>query len=88
MSYTSLWRYSVPILAGILAAFNAPGALAQGAYPDHPIRMILPFWAGGGTDVVGRIIWTGPLVVAIPSAERSSPRLVHGMSCTSPGGPS
>ena len=56
MSNTSLRRCAVAILAGILAAFNATGTLAQGTYPDHPIRMILPFSSGGGTDAVGRII--------------------------------
>lgn len=29
---------------------------AQAAYPDHPITMIVPFAAGGPTDVVGRIM--------------------------------
>jgi len=53
MNYTRLRRYTVALFAGVLAAFNAH---AQGTYPDHPIRMILPFSAGGGTDAVGRII--------------------------------
>jgi tripartite-type tricarboxylate transporter receptor subunit TctC len=56
MSCTSLRRCTVAILTGILSAFIAPVALAQGTYPDHPIRMILPFSAGGGTDAVGRIV--------------------------------
>lgn len=34
------------------------GAHAQGsaAWPTHPIRMIIPFPAGGATDVLGRVI--------------------------------
>lgn len=31
-------------------------ASAQSAYPERPIRMILPFSPGGGTDAVGRIV--------------------------------
>src|ERR1700753_2052160 len=29
---------------------------ASAEYPDHPIRMIVPFAPGGGTDVLARII--------------------------------
>jgi tripartite-type tricarboxylate transporter receptor subunit TctC len=28
---------------------------ATAAYPDHPIKLILPFTAGGGVDIIGRI---------------------------------
>ncbi len=38
-----------------LAAFAAPLALAQG-YPDKPIRIIVPFTAGSGTDIVARTV--------------------------------
>ena len=31
-------------------------ALAQGAYPDKTVSMVVPFAAGGPTDVVGRMI--------------------------------
>jgi tripartite-type tricarboxylate transporter receptor subunit TctC len=40
-------------LAGILTC--AGHAVAQG-YPDHPITMIVPFAAGGPTDVLGRVM--------------------------------
>jgi tripartite-type tricarboxylate transporter receptor subunit TctC len=29
---------------------------ANAAYPDHPIRLIIPYAAGGPTDILGRII--------------------------------
>ena len=47
------------VCSAVWCTLAAPSALAQGAYPDHPIKMILPFSAGGGTDVVGRIIAKG-----------------------------
>lgn len=56
MSAMKLQRCIVAVLAGVLAASSVTTALAQGAYPDHPIRMILPFSAGGGTDSVGRVV--------------------------------
>ena len=42
------------VVAGILAA---SGAAAQGAaYPNKPIRLIIPFAPGGASDFVGRIL--------------------------------
>ncbi|WMD23527.1 tripartite tricarboxylate transporter substrate binding protein [Achromobacter seleniivolatilans] len=38
------------------AGLPLAGAQAQGAYPDKPIRVIMPWAAGGPTDVVGRVV--------------------------------
>ena len=51
------WTLRVLSLFGalLLAAFAADPARSQD-YPNHPIRMIIGFAAGGPTDVIGRII--------------------------------
>src|SRR3982750_1012847 len=43
-------------LAALAATALATPAAAQGNYPDKPIRMIIPFAAGGPTDGVGRLL--------------------------------
>lgn len=42
-------------LLALLAAVGAGGAHAQG-YPVKPVRLIIAFPAGGGSDVMGRIV--------------------------------
>ena len=56
------------VLALSLGAMISPASAAD--YPDHAIKMIVPFAAGGGTDVLARIIaqnlnskWGQPVVV-------------------------
>jgi tripartite-type tricarboxylate transporter receptor subunit TctC len=43
------------MIASLLAAAAGP-ALAQGAYPNHTIRLVVPFPAGGATDIFARAV--------------------------------
>ena len=38
------------------AVFSAASTNAQSDYPNKPIRLIVPFPAGGSTDIVGRVV--------------------------------
>ena len=40
----------------LTAVVVSTAAYAQSAYPDHKVRMIVPFAAGGPTDVIGRMV--------------------------------
>src|SRR5882762_8206512 len=58
----------IAALALSLCAMAPPVSAAD--YPDHAIKMIVPFAAGGGTDVLARIVaqnlnskWGQPVVV-------------------------
>lgn len=44
------------LLAAPALLLAGPGARAQEAWPTRPVRMVLPYAAGGATDVIGRLV--------------------------------
>lgn len=49
-------RISKGIIATVLAIMAMSSAFAQDRYPARPITLVVPFAAGGSTDVIGRRI--------------------------------
>jgi tripartite-type tricarboxylate transporter receptor subunit TctC len=58
------------LLAALLGILVAGNAIAQDNYPSRPVRLIIPFAAGGASDIMGRVagqrlteMWGQPIVV-------------------------
>ncbi|HEY0294678.1 MAG TPA: tripartite tricarboxylate transporter substrate binding protein BugE [Bordetella sp.] len=62
-------------LTGAAALLSGIAAPAQAAYPDHPIRVIVPFAPGGSTDIIARLV-----------TQRMSQELGHTMVIENKGG--
>ncbi|HPU21349.1 MAG TPA: tripartite tricarboxylate transporter substrate binding protein [Alicycliphilus sp.] len=63
-------RRNTLTLLALAATCAMGGAHAQGDYPNKPLRVIVPYPAGGGTDTIARLIgtqltqrWGQPVVV-------------------------
>src|SRR5699024_3247831 len=57
-AFTATLRAAACAVLVAAPGFNASAAApaAKEAYPNKPIRMVIPFTAGGFSDVVGRIV--------------------------------
>jgi tripartite-type tricarboxylate transporter receptor subunit TctC len=53
---TTLIRGFVVLFALASAALACAGSAVAQTYPSHPVKMIVPFAAGGPTDVIARIV--------------------------------
>ena len=49
-------RVIASLLSALMLAFGVPSPASAQDYPTRPITLIVPFPAGGGVDVIGRIV--------------------------------
>ena len=52
---TNMTRHFLSTFAGLMSLLHF-GVLAQTDYPNRPIKIVVPFPAGGTSDVLARII--------------------------------
>jgi tripartite-type tricarboxylate transporter receptor subunit TctC len=73
------WRIGV-VMGTWLMSFGAPGAAtAQESFPNHPVRIVIPYSPGSVADVFARIVgqnmaaqWNGSIVVESKSGANGS----------------
>lgn len=78
MNRRTLPRLSAALPCGMLLV-AASTVIAQKSCPDHPIRMILPFSAGGGstlgTDIAAKVAPDGYTLLFASAARSFSPTI-------------
>jgi tripartite-type tricarboxylate transporter receptor subunit TctC len=74
-----VWRVGVVTGVWLACLAAAGGSAAQQNFPDHPIRMVIPYSAGSVVDVFGRIVaqnmaaqWNGSIILESKSGANGS----------------
>lgn len=49
-------RFPIRIISFLILLLGCAASQAQTGFPSKPLRLIIPFAAGGGNDVVGRVV--------------------------------
>src|SRR6185436_15888936 len=65
-----VYGFGAPIFALVLCTAAGYAATASSAYPERPVRLIVPFPPGGANDIAARLVgqrlqerWGRPVVI-------------------------
>jgi len=74
-----VWRIGTVIVAGLAFLAVSGASFAQESFPNHPVRIVIPYAAGSVADVFARIVsqnmaaqWNGSIVNEIKSGANGS----------------
>jgi len=74
-----VWRIGTVIVAGLAFLAVSGASFAQQSFPNHPVRIVIPYAAGSVADVFARIVsqnmaaqWNGSIVNEIKSGANGS----------------
>ena len=74
-----VWRIGAVIVAGLAFLAVSGASFAQESFPNHPVRIVIPYAAGSVADVFARIVaqnmaaqWNGSIINEIKSGANGS----------------
>jgi tripartite-type tricarboxylate transporter receptor subunit TctC len=74
-----VWRIGTVIVAGLAFLAVSGASFAQESFPNHPVRIVIPYAAGSVADVFARIVsqnmaaqWNGSIINEIKSGANGS----------------